>query len=54
MPGEDGDGKAVVDRRGPAHEAARLRYLGQVPGVHRQAGQRYPMREELHAREGRG
>lgn len=36
------------------YETARQRYLAQAPGVHRRPGQRYPPREELHAREGRG
>ena len=32
------------------YEAARARYLGQSPGVHRRPGQRLPTREELHDR----
>lgn len=35
-----------------AYEAARARYLGQSPGVHRQPGQRLPNREDLHDRPG--
>jgi len=33
-----------------AYEAARARYFGQTPGVHRRPGQRLPTREELHDR----
>lgn len=36
-----------------AYEVAMRQYLAQEPAVHRQPGQRYPAREELHRR-GRG
>jgi hypothetical protein len=32
------------------YEAAKARYLGQTPGVHRRPGQRLPERHELHDR----
>lgn len=35
---------------GSAYEAAMRRYLEQEPGLHRRPGQKYPSREELHAR----
>ena len=33
------------------YEEARRRYLAQEPRVHRQPGQRYPSRDELHERD---
>jgi len=33
------------------YEAARLRYFSQEARVHRQPGQRYPSRDELHERD---
>lgn len=35
---------------GSTYEAAMRRYLEQEPDVHRRPGQKYPSREELHAR----